>query len=91
MEPGEIQLLNSQFDWLDLHPFYQVVTFKEYRYEAHLCFHKQINTNEDGQDQILGESIQFRREFSLPGIQDLQRLVTAAKLWWGQVTPNRAG
>ena len=23
MEPGEIQLLNSQFDWLDLHPFYK--------------------------------------------------------------------
>jgi hypothetical protein len=35
---------------------------------------------EDGQRQILGESIQFRREVSLPGIQDLQRLVTAAKL-----------
>jgi hypothetical protein len=75
-----VVLLNSQFDWLDLHPFYQVITSKEYRYEAHLCFHKQIDTNEDGQDQILGESIQFRREFGLPGIQDLQRLVTAAKL-----------
>ena len=75
-----VVLLNSQFDWLDLHPFYQVITSREYRYEAHLCFHKQIDTNEDGQYQILGESIQFRREFPLPGIQDLQRLVTAAKL-----------
>jgi len=35
---------------------------------------------EDGQRRILGESIQFRREVSLPGIQDLQRLVTAARL-----------
>lgn len=75
-----VVLLNSQFDWLDLHPFYQVITSKEYRYEAHLCFHKQVITDEAGQRQIHGESIQFRREFPLPGIQDLDRLVTLAKL-----------
>jgi hypothetical protein len=75
-----VVLLNSQFDWLDLHPFYQVITSEEYRHEAHLCFHKQISKGDDKQPQILGESIQFRREFWLPGIQDLQRLVTAAKL-----------
>jgi hypothetical protein len=75
-----VVLLNAQFDWLDLHPFYQVITSKEYRYEAHLCFHKQITRDEVGQQQLFGESIQFRRENTLPGIEDLQRLVGAAKL-----------
>ncbi|HUV89036.1 MAG TPA: restriction endonuclease subunit S [Anaerolineae bacterium] len=75
-----VVLLNSQFDWLDLHPFYQVITSEEYRHEAHLCFHKQIASDEAGQRQIFGESIQFRREFSLSGIEELQRLVAAAKL-----------
>jgi hypothetical protein len=75
-----VVLLNSQFDWLDLHPFYQVITSEEYRYEAHLCFHKQIIRDEQGEQQIFGESIQFRREFQLAGIEDLQRLTAAAKL-----------
>jgi hypothetical protein len=64
-----VVLLNSQFDWLDLHPFYQIINSEEYQYEAHMCFHKQTKKN-----QLLGESIQFRKEFPLPGIKDLQRL-----------------
>ena len=75
-----VVLLNSQFDWLDLHPFYQVIASEEYRYEAHLCFHKQIARDEAGQQQLFGESIQFRREFPLPGIEGLQRLAGLAKL-----------
>lgn len=73
-------LLNPQFDWLDLHPFYQVITSKEYRYESHLCFHKQVARDEHGQQCLLGESIQFRREFQLPGFEDLQRLAGSARL-----------
>ena len=68
-------LLNPQFDWLDLHPFYQVITSPEYKYESHLCFHKQIRNK-----KLFGESIQFRTEFTLPGIDDLEQMKKSAGL-----------
>lgn len=68
-------LLNPQFDWLDLHPFYQVVTSQEYRYESHLCFQKLVKDK-----NLIGESIQFRTELQLPGHDDLHQLVKAVGL-----------
>lgn len=72
-DASHVILLNPEFDWLDLHPFYQVITSQEYRYESHLCFHKQIKD-----EKLFGESIQFRTEFSLPGADDLQQLAKSA-------------
>lgn len=82
-----IILLNPQFDWLDLHPFYQVINLPEFMYESHFCFYKaiklktnKINGVEIKTESMQGESIQIRKEFELPGIDDLKKLVQSAGL-----------
>ncbi len=66
-------LLTPEYSWLDLHPFYQVMSSEQYRYESHLCFVKQKQ-----EASFVGESVQFRAETKMPGYENLyQRAIVA--------------
>lgn len=68
-------LLTPNQEWLNLHPFYQVVSSEEFQYESHLCFAKQAKNN-----RIQAESIQFRIELDLDGYEYLDSLAIATGL-----------
>lgn len=59
-------LLNDGGEWLDLHPFLQVVESDLTGYQPHVCFLK-----ERREGRLLGESTESAAEVPLPGVEAL--------------------
>ena len=74
-DQDHVILLTPEYDWLDLHPFYQVISSEQYRYESHLCFVKQKKGG-----IFVGESVQFRAETEMLGYENLRQRAMAAGL-----------
>jgi hypothetical protein len=74
-DQDHVILLTPEYSWLDLNPFYQVVSSEQYRYESHLCFVKQKKNG-----QLVGESMQFRDETTMPGYDNLRQRAIIAGL-----------